>query len=130
MGKVITGETLRLAGVIKTEAVGEKDKKTQALYAPYVLANSLVQKTNGGPAEYDLTLIKAMKGNPNIYYSLIKSFCLTIYGHELVKSGLLLGVIGGSSRNLADESTFREASHILLLGDPGIGKSQLLKFAA
>ena len=76
-----------------------------------------------------MPLINKMKANPNIFYSLVKSFCPTIYGHELVKTGLLLGIIGGSAKNLSDESTFRETSHILLLGDPGLGKSQLLKFA-
>ena len=70
-----------------------------------------------------------MRSNPNIFFTLLKSFCPTIYGHELVKAGLLVGLIGGSARDLSDESTFRETSHILLLGDPGIGKSQLLKFA-
>ena len=42
----------------------------------------------------------------------------------------MLGITGGSTKTLEDESTFRESSHTLLLGDPGIGKSQLLKFAA
>lgn len=48
-----------------------------------------------------------MKSYPNIYYSLIKSFCPTIYGHDIVKAGILLGLIGGSAKNLSDESTFR-----------------------
>lgn len=48
-----------------------------------------------------------MKKNKNIFASLIKSFCPTIYGNELVKAGLLLGIIGGSNKNLQDESTFR-----------------------
>lgn len=43
-----------------------------------------------------------MKNNPNIFYSLIKSFCPTIYGHEIVKAGLLLAIVGGSSKNLSD----------------------------
>lgn len=54
-----------------------------------------------------MDLIKEMRSNPNIFYSLIKSFCPTIYGHEIVKAGLMLGMTGGSSKNLADESTFR-----------------------
>ena len=48
-----------------------------------------------------------MKNNQNVYYSLVKSFCPTIYGLELVKAGLLIGIIGGSSKKLSEESTFR-----------------------
>ena len=70
-----------------------------------------------------------MKRDPKIFYSLLNSFCPSIYGHELVKAGLLLGIIGGSAKSLSEESNFRETCHILLLGDPGLGKSQLLKFA-
>jgi len=51
--------------------------------------------------------INEMKRDPNIFYSLIKSFCPTIFGQELVKLGILLGMIGGSSKNLMRESTFR-----------------------
>jgi DNA replicative helicase MCM subunit Mcm2 (Cdc46/Mcm family) len=107
----------------------EKDKKTQGIFVPFVLINSLTQKTSIHGTDYDMGMINEMKNNPNIYYSLVKSFCPTIYGQELIKAGLLLGILGGSAKNLSDESTFRETSHILLLGDPGLGKSQLLKFA-
>ncbi len=66
-----------------------------------------MQKTKNNASDYDLNLIKDMKQNPNIFYSLIKSFCQTIYGHEIVKAGLLLGIVGGSGKSLSDESTFR-----------------------
>ena len=42
-----------------------------------------------------------MKKDKNIFYSLIKSFCPTIFGHELVKAGLLLGIVGGSGKNIS-----------------------------
>jgi DNA helicase MCM8 len=71
------------------------------------VVNAITQKTNAHSSEYDMQIINEMKNNPNVYYSLVKSFCPTIYGHELVKAGLLLGIIGGSGRNLSDESTFR-----------------------
>lgn len=48
-----------------------------------------------------------MKKDEHIFYSLIKSFCPTIFGHELVKAGLLLGLIGGSSKNISQETSFR-----------------------
>jgi DNA replicative helicase MCM subunit Mcm2 (Cdc46/Mcm family) len=71
------------------------------------LVNSILQKTKNNASDYDLNLIKEMKSNPNVFYSLIKSFCPTIYGHEIVKAGLILGIAGGSNKSLADESTFR-----------------------
>jgi DNA replicative helicase MCM subunit Mcm2 (Cdc46/Mcm family) len=48
-----------------------------------------------------------MKNNKYIFLSLIKSFCPTIYGHEIVKAGLILGLIGGSSKGLAPKTNFR-----------------------
>ena len=82
MNKVITGETIKLTGLIKTEASEfEKDKKTQGIFVPFVVANSVTQKTNVHNSEYNMELIEEMKNNPNVFYSLVKSFCPTIYGN-------------------------------------------------
>ena len=46
-----------------------------------------------------------------------------IYGHEKVKAGLVLALLGGN-----DEHS-RGNSHVLVVGDPGLGKTQLLRAA-
>ena len=65
---------------------------------------------------------------------LVHSLCPTIYGHELVKAGLLLCLFGGSASDESAKETrdvlagsTRCNSHILLVGDPQLGKSQLLR---
>jgi DNA replicative helicase MCM subunit Mcm2 (Cdc46/Mcm family) len=45
------------------------------------------------------TLSNLAKRN-QLFPLLIKSFCPSIYGHELVKAGLILGMLGGSSKVL------------------------------
>ena len=40
VGKVITGETVIITGIIKTESNEEKDKKTQGIFTPYMQVNS------------------------------------------------------------------------------------------
>lgn len=50
--------------------------------------------------------------NGELFYALINNFCPSIYGHEIVKAGMLLSLVGGSTCN-------RNASHCLLVGDPG-----------
>ncbi|KAH9257592.1 hypothetical protein BASA81_004041 [Batrachochytrium salamandrivorans] len=63
---------------------------------------------------------------------LVYSFCPTIFGCADVKAGLLLGLTGGCSPENAAERcvSVRNDTHVLIVGDPGMGKSQLLRFAS
>lgn len=59
----------------------------------------------------------------------IAKFCPNIYGRENVKLGIMLSILGGVS--IENEQTkIRGQSHVLLVGEPGTGKSVFLKEAA
>ena len=57
------------------------------------------------------------------------SLCPSIYGQELVKAGLVLALFGGCQKfsDDANKIPLRGDPHILVVGDPGLGKSQLLQ---
>ena len=63
---------------------------------------------------------------------LVHSLCPTIYGQDAVKAGVLLSLFGGVRKKLrgSGEVPVRGSIHCLLVGDPGLGKSQLLKAAS
>lgn len=60
---------------------------------------------------------------------LVHALCPAIYGHELVKAGVVLALFGGVRKGNDDLASVpvRGDIHCLIVGDPGIGKSQLLK---
>ena len=64
---------------------------------------------------------------------LVHSLCPSILGHESVKAGLILAMFGGraADKSLPDhEDEMRAEIHVLVVGDPGMGKSQMLTAAA
>ncbi len=65
--------------------------------------------------------------DPNIYEKFIESIAPTIYGHERIKEALVLQLFGGCRKKQDDGVQRRGDIHVLLVGDPGSGKSQLLK---
>ena len=62
---------------------------------------------------------------PNLFNLLVQSVCPMIYGQELVKAGILLCLVGG-----VGTENRRGNIHMLMVGDPGLGKSQLLRAAS
>ena len=61
---------------------------------------------------------------------IVGSVCPQLYGLFHVKMAVLLTLIGGSATAMEGDVRRRNQSHLLLVGDPGCGKSQILRFAA
>lgn len=62
-----------------------------------------------------------------MFFSLV--FSLSSFTSELVKAGLALALFGGSQKYADDKNRIpiRGDPHVLVVGDPGLGKSQMLQ---
>ncbi|MDN5868057.1 MAG: minichromosome maintenance protein MCM [Candidatus Nitrosocosmicus sp.] len=75
--------------------------------------------------------IEELKKRPNLYELLIRSFCPQIYGYEHVKEGLLLALAKGVGRNTTGGKIDKRGNiHVMIISDPSVGKSELLKYCA
>lgn len=72
--------------------------------------------------------LNELKVDPTLYTKLAYSIAPEIYGHLDVKKALLLLLVGGVTKTVADGMKIRGDINICLMGDPGVAKSQLLKY--
>jgi len=72
--------------------------------------------------------IEQYKHSGAMYEYLARSIAPEIYGHLDVKKALLLLLIGGVTKEMGDGMRIRGDINICLMGDPGVAKSQLLKY--
>lgn len=71
--------------------------------------------------------LKQMIDSDHIYSRLVESIAPTVYGHEIVKKGLLLQLMGGVHKQTAEGMNLRGDINICIVGDPSTSKSQFLK---
>lgn len=76
----------------------------------------------------DIKEILALGKDPEIYNKVIYSMAPSIYGYEEVKEAMALQLFSGVAKHLPDGTRIRGDFHILLVGDPGVAKSQLLRY--
>ena len=72
--------------------------------------------------------IVELQRDPMLYETLSQSIAPEIYGHKDIKKALLLLLVGGVTKVTVDGMKIRGDINICLMGDPGVAKSQLLKF--
>ncbi|KAF9582332.1 hypothetical protein BGW38_000331 [Lunasporangiospora selenospora] len=67
---------------------------------------------------------------PNLYETLARSVAPSIYEHDDIKKGVLLQLFGGTNKSFrkAGSPRYRGDINVLLVGDPGTSKSQILTY--
>merc|ERR1719447_1050786 len=103
---------------------------------PYLRVIGLAIDTEGAGRVSGNTVITAeeeesfrmLAQKPDVYETIARSIAPSIYGSDDVKKAITCLLFGGSRKRLPDGLTRRGDINVLLLGDPGTAKSQLLKF--
>jgi replicative DNA helicase Mcm len=78
----------------------------------------------------DIKEILELSADPNIYKRLAESIAPSIYGFSQIKEAVLLQLFGGIKKLKSDGGSTRGDIHMLLVGDPGVAKSVMLKFVS
>ena len=126
--KIIPGNVVHITGVLRERPMKKDSKK----YDIYMESNN-IEPTEQEFEQIDLDeeeieKIEEMAKNPDIFDRIIDSIAPSIYGHREVKKAIALQLFGGVKKGREDGVKSRGDIHILLIGEPGTGKSQLLKF--
>ncbi|KAL1968521.1 hypothetical protein VTN77DRAFT_1731 [Rasamsonia byssochlamydoides] len=127
------GDIVDVAGIfLPTPYTGFKAIRAGLLTDTYLEAQYITQhkKAYDNMAMDSRTLrrIEQYKNSGNMYEYLARSIAPEIYGHLDVKKALLLLLIGGVNKEMGDGMHIRGDINICLMGDPGVAKSQLLRY--
>ena len=133
--RVKPGDRIQLVGIFRS--LGNRNAGSgSAVFRTLILANNVVllsSKSGGGIAQATLTdrdirNINKMSKQKNVFELLSQSLAPSIFGHDYIKKAILLMLLGGMEKNLANGTHLRGDINVLMVGDPSTAKSQLLRF--
>ena len=129
------GDRIQLVGIFRS--LGNRNAgQGSATFRTLILANNVIMlssKSGGGIAhatitDTDIRNINKISKKKNVFELLSQSLAPSIYGHDHIKKAILLMLLGGMEKNLANGTHLRGDINILMVGDPSTAKSQLLRF--
>ena len=122
------GDRVQVNGVLRPMAGGRTF--VNATFKTVLIATSIHQVQSQSDQTVSTEEIKAIKDiskKKDLMDLLVRSMAPSVYGHELVKNGLILQLVGGTEKNLISGTRLRGDINILLIGDPSTAKSQMLR---
>lgn len=139
MNRITPGTRLIVNGVYSIFN-GTQKKGNVAIRSPYIRVMGIQQETGPGAdgrvggasgamfSEAQERDMLAFSRQPDLYARFCRSIAPSIFGHDDVKRAIACLLFGGSRKVLPDRMRLRGDINVLLLGDPGVAKSQFLKF--
>ncbi len=128
------GDRVTIVGILEPMLNKPVRKSSTAVFPMRIKANYIeVSKKVLEEIELtpeDLQKIKELAKDPNIHRKIVASIAPAIYGHWDIKEAIALLLFGGVPKRLEDGTRIRGDIHVLIIGDPGTAKSQLLQYAA
>ncbi len=126
--RVVPGNKVHLTGVLREQAKKEDAKR----YDLYIEGNYL-EPVQREFEQIDITpeqeeKIHELAQQDDIFEKIVASIAPSIHGHTQVKKAIALQLFGGARKERADGTVSRGDMHVLLIGEPGTGKSQMLQF--
>ena len=129
------GDPCRVVGILRsTQDVTARSRRKAPTFSVFLATNYVAvsereaDRVEIEPKEEEE--IRELAQDPLIHRKLVNSIAPSIYGLTDIKEAVCLLLFGGVTKTLADGMKIRGDSNILLVGDPGTAKSQLLKYVA
>lgn len=131
-GQVTAGDQATVVGTLRIEQPDNNQRKKSQMFDLYVDAMSITVEDEEFD-EMDITDedeedIVELSNNDSVYELMVDSIAPGIHGYREEKLAMLLQLLSGVTKNLPDGSRIRGDIHVLLIGDPGTGKSQMLSY--
>jgi len=127
------GSRVKIIGVLKEIPVPLKTG-ISTRYDIAIQANNTVPMEESfeelNISEEDVKQILELAADPNLFKRLSSSISPSVYGFQTIKEAILLQLFGGIKKVKSDKGKTRGDIHVLLVGDPGVAKSVMLKFAS
>ncbi|NPA74669.1 MAG: minichromosome maintenance protein MCM [Euryarchaeota archaeon] len=128
-GSLVPGDRVIINGILKAQEVRIQNVLSTE-FRMFLEINSVDREekeySTEEITEEDIAEIKELASNPDVIDKLKNSIAPTIYGMDLIKEALVLQMFGGVAKTMPDGTKIRGDVHVLLVGDPGTAKSQLL----
>lgn len=130
-GEVTPGDHVTVVGVLHIERQSSNDSNN-ALFETYMDGVSISfedeEFEDMDISDSDITEIERYANQDDIYEKMVGSIAPSIYGYNEEKLSMVLQLFSGITKHLPDGSRIRGDLHMLLIGDPGTGKSKLLSY--
>ncbi|WP_232703190.1 minichromosome maintenance protein MCM [Halobacterium wangiae] len=129
-GEVTPGDHITATGVLRLD---QGDESTDSPIFDLYMEGSSVVVEDEEFEEMDITeedkqQIIEISEREDIYEQMVDSMAPAIYGHREAKLAMMLQLFAGVTKELPDGSRIRGDLHMLLIGDPGTGKSQMISY--
>jgi len=128
------GDRVTITGILRAVPETSTRKAKLTTFSTIVEVNNI--ETVGAESEKleiseeDEEKITQLAQDPYIIQKIIRSIAPSIYGYETIKEAIALLLFGGVPKEMPDKVRIRGDINVLLLGDPGVGKSQILQYVA